>query len=180
MPIDDEMPQAPGAESSTGAVTIDGGFDASDLEGVPGLADVIPAGVYHVRLKGFSEKRNDKGPFFGLQWSVQQEPHVGRVIFENYVPWVDTKTFQSAKAGDPVAKAEIADRLPRLKAIMKAAEFKPVGATDIKEFLGGQPELKIQVSVSERKSKNESTGKYEGTGEMENRVQKYISLVAPR
>lgn len=187
MPIDDEMPQAPGAtQTTTGAtggspeVAFDGTFDASDFEGVPGLENVLPAGVYEVRLKSYSQKKNDKGPFFGLQWAVQQEPLVGRMIFENYVPWVDEATLIAARAGDPVAKGVMSDRLPRIKAIMKAAEYKPVGKTDIVAFLATNPELKVQVTVSERKEKDPNTRQYVGTGEMENRIVKYISKMAPR
>lgn len=181
MPIDDEMPQAPGTNGAAAdAVSINGEFDMAALDGVPNLGDALPAGVYEVRLRSFSEKKNDNGPFFGLQWSVQQEPHAGRLIFENYVPFCTPEQFAAAVAGDPVAKAAVADRMPRLKSIMKAADYKPVGKTDIKAFLATNPELKIQINVKEKKQKVEATGKYEGTGEMENGVVKYISKQAPR
>jgi hypothetical protein len=176
--LDDELPQAPATTGET-QVTIDGTFDASVLDDVPKLGDCLPAGTYTVRLKSFQEKANDKGPFFSLGWSITQEPHAGRMFFDNYVEWCDQATFQSAVAGDPGAKELVRSRLPRIKAIMTAAEYKPTSKTDVKAFFATNPELKVVINIQERKAKD-ATGKYVGTGEQENRITKYISLVAPR
>jgi hypothetical protein len=182
MPFDDEMPEAPnGAVVAAGAVTIDGGIDASLFDAVPNMGDALPAGVYHVRLKSFSEKvstDNPPQPYFSIMWAVQQEPHVGRVVFDN-VPWVNASDVQLAVAGNPQAQAVLSDRLPRSKQIIKAAEFKPVGKFDFKAFLGSNPELKIQVGVTAKKAQN-AAGNWVATDEMKNTISKYISLVAPR
>lgn len=174
--LDDEMPTAP---TTVPVVAIDDTIDASAFDNVPKMGDALPAGVYAVRLKGFSDKIADDGqPYFSIQWSVQQEPHVGRLVFDN-IPWVRSSDVVSAKAGDPQAQAILNDRLPRSKAVMSAAEFKPSGSFGFKQFLATNPELKVQVTINERKTKNDK-GEWVGTGEQGNKVVKYISLVAAR
>jgi hypothetical protein len=177
--LDDEMPQAPEAAAGTPQVTIDDQIDASLFDNVPKMGDALPAGVYSVRLKQFSDAVADDGAvYFKIQWSVTQEPHVGRVFFDN-IPWVSKTDVEQAKAGNPQAQAVLSERLPRSKAVMEAAGFKPSGKFGFKEFMGTNPELKVQVTINERKQKD-AKGAWVGTGEMGNKIQKYISLVATR
>lgn len=176
--LDDEMPVAPGTGTAP-VVTIDDTIDASAFDSVPKMGDALPAGVYTVRLKGFSDAIADDGaPYFKIQWSVTQEPHVGRLIFDS-IPWVESAGVVAAKAGDPQAQSVLNSRLPRSKAVMAAAGFKPSGSFGFKQFLGTNPEVKVQITVNERKQKN-AKGDWVGTGENGNKVVKYISLIAPR
>lgn len=123
-------------------------------------------------------------PYFAMQWKCQEEPLTGRVLFDN-VPWVDAKDVVDANNSksprQSEAKGILGNRLVRANSIMAAAGFKPTGQFGFRQFLDSHPELKIQVSVAEKKDKNPATGKYDvPTGEMQNRIVKYASLTAPR
>lgn len=183
---DENLPSPPsGAEAGQSTTTIDGSFDANDLAAVPKLGEAIPVGTYHFRAESYTEHdqpTNDKTPAdelrFGAQpvfwviWSCQQEPHTGRT-FLDFINWVKPEVFAAARGGDKAAQKVLAARLSRAKMVMEGASYKPVGKSDFKAFLATNPELKIQVSLKERKSKGV------GTGEMANGAVKYLSLNRP-
>lgn len=188
MPFDDELPQPPTAEQTAGdganvAANFDGGFDASLLGDVPKLNDPIPAGTYEFRADKYIKKLDKDGhPRYDLQWKCQTEPHTGRVVFD-FISWCSSETFAAAanpnSPGRGEAKELINKRLPRAKAIMDAAGFKPVGKTDFDEFLNQQPVVRLQLTVAERKGKD-AQGKYTiPTGDMQNNIQNYMSLTRP-
>ena len=155
--LQDELPSPPSpAENST----IEDTLDASLLTDVPKLGEAMPAGTYAFRLDSFKEAwttknsktgedlaKEDQQPYFAVQWKCQQEPHVGRVVFEN-IPWVrtqdakDANNFESPRRAE--AKKTLNNRLPRAKEIMEAAGFTPSGNFGFKQFLGSNPELKLQ------------------------------------
>jgi len=174
--LTDEIPQAP-AEGADG-VQIDAELEASDLQTVHKMGEPIPQGTRHFRLRQFQAAKADDGqPYFMLQWSCQEEPYTGRVVFDN-VPWVKKEDVYDANHPGPrqvEARNILDDRLAKANAIMQAAGYKPSGRFNFVEFLGTSPELKIQYNVSERKAK-QPDGTYKGTGEMGNRVQRYFSL----
>lgn len=161
MPLDDELPSAPtGTSGEALEVNFSTSFDASLLGDVPGMNDPIPAGTKHFRLDTW-KKENDKDsqPRFVFQWKCQEEPNTGRVL-RDYVQWVDDATFQAAMDKGNIRYQEARDlirkRLPRAKEIMSAAGYKPVGAFDFElDFLSQHPEVKIVVTVSDRKNKDE-------------------------
>lgn len=182
MPFDDELPNAPGTEAGA-AVVIDDEIDSSAFEGVGKLGDVLPKATYHCRLDSFKEQSNENGPNFSLQWKVQEEPNTGRVVFDT-IPWVSVDTIKAAAAGDPAAKSTMAQRLVRANSLMQAAGFKPSGKFGFKSFLSTNPEVKLTLSIGEKKTdsgKTDGKGKkvYVGTGEQVNNVVKYLSLQAP-
>ena len=80
--------------------------------------------------------------------------------------------------GDAAAQKKCRDRLGKIKQLQEAANFKPKGTYDVmKDFLDKGIEVKIQVSVKERKHLNQATGKYDiATGIMDNQVVKYLPL----
>lgn len=185
--MDDEVPAAP-AESE--AVEVDGTFGADLLSDVPGLMEPFPIGTFHFRLDHYASTQPEpnpeqiqkygamaKQPQFQLNWVCQQEPHTGRT-FVDFVPWVTPEVVKAARAGDPIARELIRKRLPRAKVIMEAAAYKPTGEFDFKEFLGSNPELKIQLGIQEAKTK--VGGVLKATGLMRNTAVQYVSLVRPR
>jgi hypothetical protein len=187
-PEDDEMPVAPAHdEPSTVAAPIDARIEGDAFDEVPRMGDPVPAGVYHVRVRQASGAWSDDvppQPYFQVQLAIQQEPHVGRVVFDN-IPWVRPEDIRAASKANPnpyeraQAQKVLNDRLPKSKAIMEAAGYKPTGAFSFKEFLDSGPEFKVQVNIRERKERD-GKGGWRGTGEQGNKVQKYLSLVSPR
>lgn len=184
MPFDDELPQAPtGGEPATGTA-FDDTIDSSTFEGVGKIGDAMPKGTYHFRLDSYTQEVTENGPYFNIRWKCQEEPQVGRLVFD-ICTWVSAETVKAAAAGDAQAKSTIGTRLARANSIMDAAGFKPQGKFGFKSFLDTNPELKLTIGISERKKKVEgktdSKGKqvYEGTGEMGNNVVKYLSLHRP-
>lgn len=195
---DDEMPSPPPVgtaghvEGETPEASFTSEIDASLFDDVPKKGDAIPEGTYHFRLESFKKKETASGknkgqPFFEMQWKCQEEPHVGRVVFEN-CPWVSKEDISAAI--DPTsplrqeAKARINRRLPNAKEIMEASSFKPTGKFGFEEFLASHPEQKLQLKLKERQSKTDKVDKdgnpvYKGTGEMGNEVQKHLSLMRP-
>jgi hypothetical protein len=186
--VDDEMPAPP----TNGEVTNEKVATAvpDDLfEGVGELGEVLPKGTYHFRLDqtflnwhtpkaGSEEERFGPQPNYGILWSVQQEPHVGKTFMDS-CPWVNSRTIEAAASGDPVAKNVLRRRLVRAKAIIKAAEY-PMSGLNIEAFFAAHPEIKILVGISERKMKDPANaGKYIGTGQQVNSALKYISLRKP-
>lgn len=191
---DDELPSAPiGTGDATTEVVVDGSFDAADLASVPKLGEPIPIGTYHFRCESFSEGENDpsadkpdearfgKQPYFIPRWVCQQEPHTGRVFGNDFVSWVNQETFAAARSGDKTAQKIIQNRLMAAKDIMEKASYKPTGKSDFKTFLATNPELKIQLSVKERKTYVSAPGgrKLVPTGEMQNNRVKYLPLNRP-
>jgi hypothetical protein len=192
--MNDELPSPPSGGATGTAMAIDDQVDASIFDGVPKMGDAMPIGTYAFRLDKFTEEwtvkdyktgrelaPEEQQPYFALQWKCQQEPHVGRIIFEN-VPWV--KSADAKAAMDPQnprraeAKTLINNRLPRAKEIMEAASFQPTGNFGFKQFLGSNPELKLQLKIKEAMQKGPD-GKLRGTGEWRNEVQKHLSLHRP-
>lgn len=184
----DDIPQAPVATGAAVAAEImDVPAEAYDT--VPKMGDVMPAGTYHFRLEKYTEQAYEDGPVYSLQWRCQQEPHTGRVAFSN-CPWPKAEDIKLAN--DPNAPAgprqeaqkRVNDRLVVSKAIQEAAGIKP-GTMPFKQFLNTNPELFLQLGVTEKK---ERTGQFDaknqpifkGTGEQKNKVQKYVPLVRPR
>lgn len=188
-----ELPSAPEA---TQEASFNTSIDASIFGDVPGLNEPIPAGTKHFRLDKYTKKEVEGQPRFDVQWKCQEEPNVGRVLFD-FVPWVNDETLKAA--GDPSnvyhqeAKAVIRKRLPRAKEIMAAAGFKPSGSFDFEaDFLSTNPEVKIPVTISERKNKdtrefldngakNPDFGKYTiATGTLQNGIPNtYLSINRP-
>lgn len=185
MAFDDEIPSAPGTGGAALAVAIDDEIDASAFEGVGKLGEAMPKGTYHFRLDSFSDQISGEGePYFSLTWKCQEEPYTGRTIPFDNVPWVKQADIAAAAAGDTAAKAKITSRLVRANSLMEAAGFKPTGKFGFKAFLSNNPEVKLTLSLEERKSKSGKTdgkGKpvYVGTGEMGNKVVRYLSLRRP-
>lgn len=189
MPIEnDELPQPPTGGGPNGSpavdVNFDGSVDSSVFGDVPQLNDPVPQGVYHIRLKTYTKKLDgDSQPYYNCQLSVQEEPHVGRILFDT-IWWVSKETFAAAANKDAPnrdeARAFINKRLPRAKAIMKAAGYSPSGVFDFeKDFLATNPEFKVRATVVERKDKD-SAGKYTiPTGVMQNNVADYLPLARP-
>lgn len=195
----DDMPAAPGAATGTAtAVEVDGGADPSMFEGVATMGEVIPIGTYHFRLDRYTEGvggfKDDHGqpttryfgdgspipdqPYFNLLFVCQQEPHTGRV-FADFAPWVSKEVRTKAAAGDAIARELLKDRLWKIKSIMEAAGFKPAGNFDLKrDFLAEHPEVKIQLGLTEGKSKD-ATGKYVVDGSQRNKSIKYLPLFRP-
>lgn len=187
MPLDDELPAAPGntndASEAPAEAQFSTTFDASLLADVSGMNDPIPAGTKVFRLDSWVKEIKDSQPRFVILWKCQDEPNTGRTL-RAYVNWVSDDIFAAAMDKSNIrhqeAKDAIRKRLPQAKDIMAAAGFKPSGAFDFeKDFLSMHPEVKIPVTVSERKNKDEREtidgmanpdfGKYTiATGQMQN------------
>lgn len=198
--LSDELPLPPEAQETLAAPegTFSAAFNSSLLEDVGGLNEPIPAGTKHFRCDKYKKVDEDKDgqPRFDLQWKCQEEPNVGRVLFD-FVPWVKQDVLVAAM--DPTnirhqeAKDLIKKRIPRAKDIMKAAEYSPKGDFDFEtDFLAMHPEVKIPVQISERKNKdtretldnglkNPDFGKYTiATGTMQNSIPNaYLSVRRP-
>lgn len=183
----EDLPSPPATQEA-----ISDEIDAALLTDVPKMGDAIPVGTYAFRLESFKEawtsekdgkklKEEERQPYFALIWKCQQEPHVGRVVFEN-VPWLrkedvkDAADQASPRRGE--ARKIINNRMPRAKEIMEAAGFNPTGNFGFKSFLGSNPELKLQLKLKERQAKGPD-GKWKGTGEWGNEVARHISLHRP-
>ena len=79
-----------------------------NMQDVPDWGEVLPEGWYHVRVTKGEERDSDNTPgarVFAMNMTVQEEPFVGRVIF------------------DPVSLQSHA--LAKLKAYYKAAGYTP-------------------------------------------------------
>lgn len=193
--LDDEMPSAPVGEENKGPA-VDGAIDASLFDGVGKMGEVIPVGTYHFRLQqvheGWSEpQKGDNGeykdpdvarfgkqPWFNLDWRCQQEPHTGRRVTE-MVFWCSAEVFAAASAGDPTARKMVRSRLTAINDLLAAANMKPTGIFNIKDFFATNPEVKLQLKLTEKKTKDDK-GKYTiKTGEQDNGVVKHISLTRP-
>lgn len=186
--FDDEVPEAPVA--AEGDAPVSGFMDAAAMEDVPLMGEPFPVGTYHFRLDSYTESWFEpsvedvekyaglaRQPQFQLHWSCQQEPHTGRVYMD-FMPWVTEECVKAAVGGNPLAKELVKKRLFAAKTLMLACGFKPVGAFDFKgDFLGANPEVRIQLSVREAKTRVD--GKLQPTGEMRNRTVKYVSLQRP-
>lgn len=188
-PWEDEMPAPPPASDEVKEVVIDGVVEASDFQDVPKFGDVLPLGTYHFRLERFTESEQEafedatpeeklfgNQPQFMVSWVCQQEPHTG-LQFLDFVPWVNEEVKEAAKDGNSVARGIYRRRLSRAKSIMEAAEFKPTGTFNFKEFLGWHPEIKIQVGLRSRKQKVD--GQLKDTGQKMNFAIQYLSLRRP-
>lgn len=194
--IDDEMPEVPLGQEEKIVAPIDGTFDGSLLDAVPGMGEAIPVGTYHFRLEkyseGWNEPQKDPGtglaknpdeakfgaqPYFNLQWSCQQEPHTGRSVME-FAGWCTPEVFKAASAGDKAARKIVNGRLYVIKDVLAAAGLKAMGNLDIKAFLADHPEVKLQVGLQEGKTKN-NKGEYVKDGSMRNKVLKHVSLTRP-
>lgn len=196
MPLDDELPLPPTGDGEAPEVQFSTMMDASLLSDVPGLNDPIPAGVKHFRLDTYKKTIDkEKQPRFDIIWKCQEEPNVGRIL-RDYVGWVSAEMIAAAQ--DPSnpqcqeGRALIRKRLPRVKEIQSAAGFKPSGQYDVEaDFFAQHPEVKIPVTVSERKNKDEREfidgapnadfGKYTiSTGTMQNGIPNtYLSVNRP-
>lgn len=186
MSEDYDIPEAPAGASAEAAASIDSGAVAGMFDGVPDLGEPIPIGTYHFRLAKYAQKwtspteeEKAKGglpePYYAVEWHCQQEPHVGRIHFEN-IPWVRKEMVTAAAAGDPNARKYLNNRLPRAKNIMEAAGFKPTGNFDFEtDFLALNPEIKIQLGLQAAKTKDAS-GKYVETGSFRNKTVRYYPL----
>ncbi len=189
--LTDELPSPPEGQA---VPEIDDVIDASLFGDVPKMGDAIPAGTYAFRLEKYEEgwsstdyktgrtlSDEEKQPYFSLQWKCQQEPHVGRVVFD-IVTWVKTSDVKAAN--DPQnprrgeARSILNKRLPKAKAIMEAAGFVPTGQFGFKQFLATNPELKLQLKLKEKQDK-QPNGTWKGNGDYTNDVQKYLSLHRP-
>lgn len=188
--FDDEVAAIPSPTPGGEApAVVDGSFDASLLDGVSLVGEVIPVGTYIFRLdrfyENFNEPNDDKykelgsQPGFGLLWICQQEPHTGKTFMDN-CPFINARTREAAAGGDVTALELVRNRLPRAKSIMKAAGYQPKGKFDFKDFLSSHPEIKIQLKIQEKKMKDPGApGKYKGTGSMANAAEKYLPLQRP-
>ena len=188
-PFDDEVPAVPTADAEVTHGPVDGAFDATLLDGVGLVGEVIPVGTYVFRLDRFYENFNppnderyaDYGdqPGFGLLWICQQEPHTGKTFMDN-CPFVNSKTREGAIAGEAAALELVRNRLPRAKSIMTAARYRPTGKFDLKDFLTTHPEIKIQIKIQDKKMKDPARpGKYISTGSLTNAAEKYLPLQQP-
>jgi hypothetical protein len=193
----DELPSPPASEGTVGDLQtqpIDDQLDASLLTDVPKMGEPMPIGTYVFRMDSFKEQWTDKDwktgldlteeqkqPYYALTWKCQQEPHVGRVVFEN-VPWVKGSDARDANSQTSPRRAEarsiLNNRLPRAKELMQAAGFTPSGQFGFKDFLASNPEMKLVLKQKERQAKGPD-GKFKGTGEWSNEVTKHLSLHRP-
>lgn len=191
--IEDELPSPPSGAAAEG---FDDSFDASLLADVPKMGDALPVGTYDFRLEKFEESwktkeydkqgnerdlpQSDWQPYYKLQWKCQQEPHTGRMVFEN-CPWVRPQDVSDANTESP-RKAEarklINSRMPRAKEIMEAAGFTPTGSFGFKQFLATNPEMKLQLKLKASKIKKD--GKLENSGGFVNEVVKHVSKHRPQ
>jgi hypothetical protein len=191
---DSEMPVAPAEEVKQ--VEVSGEIDASLFDAVPVQGDAMPVGTYHFRLDRYTtgesepsvkkpeRERYGKQPYFMLLWICQQEPHTGRIIPPEYCGWCTPEVFKAAKEGDSTARAMVAERLMVAKDVMAAAGMKAVGAFNFVEFLGTNPECKLQLGLADANTDSGKVGAdgkkvYVKTGMKSNKVLKHISLTRP-
>lgn len=186
------------AEASSG----EGGADL--FEGVSSMGDILPIGVYHFRLEKFekggggqtpeeakasgADVKNthfgdgspiDAQPFYTLQWVCQQEPYTGRIVYD-FVGWVSALVVTKAREGDQVARKLLKDRLWKAKSVMEGCGYKPPSSFNLEaDFLGTNPECKIQLGIQEKKVKDPSTGQYRSSGEMKNKLIRYLPVNRP-
>jgi hypothetical protein len=185
MAFEDELPQAPTGGTQTEVVDFGSEIDASAFDGVGKLGDAIPAGTYHFRLDTQTKGKNKNGPYYSIQWKCQEEPYVGRIAFDT-ITWLDQETLGALKAGPSNpgfsnAKSTANSRLVRANSLMEAAGMKPVGNFNFETWLNTHPEVKLTLSLREKKLKDDKSGEYTvPTGEMQNNVSKYVALQAPR
>ncbi len=161
---------------------------------LPSVAEAIPVGIYPTRIKSFKKDRpkqkegqaeddfTDRAPYYNIQLTCTTEPHVGRVCFD-MIPWVEDETMRAA--GDPnsldckTARAELKKRLWKFKQLTAAAGYK--GRMTFEAFAASEPEFKTDMGQKERRKdsgKVDSHGAkvYVATGEMDNKVNKYLPL----
>jgi len=181
----DEMPAAPPAsQEGAAAVEFSGEVDASVFDDVHAGGEPLPQGTYHFRLEAYDKRFADPDksgvaqPYYALRWRCQQEPHVGRVYFEN-VPWVREEDVKIATdQRHPLnrqAKQTLSDRLWKAKDLMDKAGFKPTGRLNFEAFLDTNPEVRIPLTLQEVKEK-QPDGSLKGAGRFRNKSNKYLPL----
>lgn len=191
---DSEMPAAP--VESAAAVEVNGEVDASLFDIVPVTGDSMPVGTYHFRLDRYTTGESEpnlkkperdrfgKQPYFMLVWICQQEPHTGRIIPPEYCGWCTPAVFKAAMEGDSTARTMVAERLQTAKDVTAAAGMKIVGNFNFVEFLGTNPECKLQLGLADANTDSGKVGAdgkkvYVKTGMKTNKVLKHISLTRP-
>lgn len=179
-------PTPPDAPDSEAQIALAADVGDEDLKDVQKPGDLIPAGTYHVRIVK-CEVRNGKNPagsfspqpMFAIQFAIQEEPYVGRRLFDNIL-WItaDLKAAANDNTNPYCAEARkiMANRLGRWKAIKEDA-FGLKGNVQPLSILGDETrELKIVVAQTRRREKNEATGNWEATDVLENTITKYLPL----
>jgi hypothetical protein len=200
MPLDDEMPAAPASGGAASAAAAEapvrnfsGDVDFESYDKTPEMGEPIPQGTYEFRADSYREgwgdapKPGDKDfaygaqPYFMLKWVAQTEPVIGRA-FTDFLPWISNEVAVAAAGGDAGAQAIIQDRIWKLKTIASQAGFKPAAGSkfNAKDFLASNPVIKISLGVDKKKKKNATTGKYEATEELTNKVNAYLPLFGER
>lgn len=175
---DDVLPQAPASTGQAAPVeTAD--VDASVYDSVAKMGDVIPAGTFHFRLDSWQKANYEDGPVYSITWRCQEEPHTGRVVFSN-CPWPKREDIDAAKNPthpDRVgAQQRVSQRLVTAKELQTKAGVKP-GTMPFEEFLNTHPEMKLQISVTAKKERQpDGSFKNAESGEMKNKIQKYLEL----
>lgn len=158
------------------------------LEEAPKLGEALPAGTYSFKMGGYKEGWNEpnkddpnelllgKQPYFQIFWDCTEEPHTGKRFVE-FVQYINKLTIVEANKGNPVAVALVKKNLSRVKDIAVAAGY-PQKGFDFKAFAATKPEVKIQLSLKEKKEKT-ATGELKATGEQVNFAIRHVSLHRP-
>lgn len=188
MAFEDELPEAPHTEAPAGGPVLYDEVSSEVLGGVPKMGDPIPKGTYHFRLDSYSTGGTAQEPYYMLQWKCQEEPNTGRIAFD-IVTWASEDDIRAANDSRHPrcneARAILNNRLMRAKSLMDACSW----SGGFKALLDAHPEIKITIDLQERKTKalnpdgsaKMENGKkvYLPTGEMGNRIVKYLSLTRP-
>ena len=163
-----------------------GALDDNELNDVEKLGDLVPAGTYHVRFVKCEKRtgKTDAGsfgpqPMYALQMAIQEEPFVGRRVFDN-IFWVTPSIVKAMNdSSNPYsgeAKKIYANRLGRWKALKQDA-FGLTGKVHPDEILlDVTRECKVVIAHRNRRALNAATGQWEATSEKEVVVSKYLPL----
>lgn len=161
----DSDPNASISASALADAIVDGDLDASLLDGVQTLGDLIPKNSkLTFELREYKEGTSkpwlgEKGdptveylgaqPYFNCTFVCKTEPWTGKRVYD-FVHFVNKKTQELAASGDAVAISVKNKRLVRLKALLKGARYTPTGKFDFKKFLQAKPNIGIEVGEGKK------------------------------
>ena len=179
-------PPPPDAPNDAAQAAFADAMDDEDLRDVQKTGDLIPTGTYTARIAKCEARVGkspagsfDPQPMFAVQFAIQEEPFVGRRVFDN-VLWISPEVAAACNDTSNPRCAEArkirANRLGRWKAI-KDDGFALKGKVSPKDVLFDTTrELKLVIGQQKKREKNEQTGEWESTGEMQNVITKYLPL----
>ena len=174
VPMDDDVPF--GNET---LADFSGDVDYDLLKDAPKVGEVIPAGTYLFKLKGYEKSGNENGPNVILTWECKDPRYLGRIVSYDYITLNSDEMQKRAKMGDSEARRQCVTRLAKLKELREALNMTEKRDFNLFRDILNQEniECKIQIKEKEKMGKDKN-GKYSiHTGEFNNSVVHYVPML---